>query len=164
MKTCKDCKKEKSLQDFYAKQGNCKGCFTECVRANRLKKIEQYRLYDRERQIYNFKRITLHRYSNMKLRVEGKATRKYKVEGTAILSKEEFLNWCAETRNQYDILFRNWAEGAFSRSLTPSLDRIDNSKGYVLGNLQWLSMADNVRKDAKGARGPRDNKGKFIKK
>ena len=45
--------------------------------------------------------------------------------------------------------FRDWAlSHGYADGLT--IDRIDNDKGYSPENCQWLTMAENLRKDQKG--------------
>lgn len=40
-------------------------------------------------------------------------------------------------------LYDNWVKAGFNRDKSPSIDRIDISKGYVLNNIQWLTMREN---------------------
>lgn len=49
MKTCKQCGKAKSDDEFYARHSSCKECTKKRVRANRREKLEYYRDYDRNR-------------------------------------------------------------------------------------------------------------------
>ena len=49
MKTCKKCNTEKNESDFYNTDNSCKECRKKLVKQNRLKNIEYYLQYDRER-------------------------------------------------------------------------------------------------------------------
>lgn len=120
MKTCKDCGECKPIDTFYRRQGECKECSKKRVRANRIAKIGYYRRYDKDRQIYDPIRVFSHRYSQMRLRVLGKATRPYKVEGRPICTQKEFLEWCEMHKTEYDDLFKIWAANSFDRRNTPS--------------------------------------------
>lgn len=62
-------------------------------------------------------------------------------------SREEFLGWargCQEFWRLYGI----WRELSYEQRSSPSIDRIDNSKGYALSNLRWVPFHENVRKGA----------------
>ncbi len=45
--------------------------------------------------------------------------------------------------------YKNWQKNNFKRKFAPSIDRIDNNKGYTLDNLQFISQSINSRKDYK---------------
>lgn len=83
-------------------------------------------------------------YSSLKARSLGK-TKQKTWAGLEFISKEAFLCWAGVERS-YFALFRAWEKSGFKNKLAPSLDRIDNSKGYVLGNLQWLTRSANTAK------------------
>lgn len=72
----------------------------------------------------------------------------YKVTGQEFLSKEEWISWCYEKDNykKFIEIYNNWVKNDFEEKLSPSIDRIDNKKSYVLGNLQWLSKSENCSK------------------
>lgn len=54
---------------------------------------------------------------------------------------EEFKQFCLET---------GYLEVKGKRSLSQTIDRIDNNKGYTLGNMQMMSMRSNVQKYHEG--------------
>jgi hypothetical protein len=148
MKKCKDCGKLKKQEDFYGIQGECKECSKKRIGDNWKKKREYYRLYDIKRQRTSFDRIFKHRFYGIKARVNGYAIRKYQVEGTIMFSKEEFLKWCDQKNNfkTFNYLFKKWSEENYPRRLTPSIDRIDNKKGYTLKNIHWITQKENSSK------------------
>jgi hypothetical protein len=39
-----------------------------------------------------------------------------------------------------------WVDSGFTPKLVPSIDRIDNNKGYTIDNIRWLSKSDNSKK------------------
>lgn len=156
MKKCFKCKENKDLTEFYhhpsTKDGRlnkCKECTKSDVRSNYSLRIEQYREYDKKRQRKDIRRIYSHRYNQIRARVGGFASRRYKVEGTEMLTREEFDKWCEENQHIFDRLYSVWEENNFSRTFAPSIDRVDSNGGYTLNNMQWLSFSDNAAKKDK---------------
>jgi hypothetical protein len=85
-------------------------------------------------------------YSRMKQRVAGKYLRVAKFYmGLPLLSLTEFLAW-AEPHKDFNRLFDEWVASGRQRRLSPSIDRVDPRYGYVLHNMQWLTLAHNSGK------------------
>lgn len=155
-KMCFKCGIEKELDNFYkhpamvdGRVNKCKECNKLDVRSNYANKKEQYQLYDRKRQRENKTRIFNHRYTQIKQRVEGRAIRDYRVKGKALLSYDEYCRWLVANMETFDLLYTSWKESGFERSLTPSIDRINNNKGYEADNMQWVTVSYNAVKRAK---------------
>ena len=146
MKKCKDCKVQKQLSEFYGVQGECKECTKKAVRKNYKQNREYYRKYDKHRQRYSIKRIINHKYSMMKMSVEGRNHHGRSCVGKELCTKEEFLAWFKKTEVQFIKLYKVWKKSGFDRKLSPSVDRIDNSRGYSIDNIQWLTQSDNSKK------------------
>lgn len=153
MKKCFKCKKSKELYLFYVHSkmsdghlGKCKECVKESVRENYSKNRLYYQKYDIDRQRSSFRRIFRHRYSGMLARIEGRATRTYAVENRDIATREDFLMWCNKNIISFKKIYYIWKKSGWENKLSPSIDRIDNNKGYTLDNIQWLSKKDNVSK------------------
>jgi hypothetical protein len=84
-------------------------------------------------------------YRNMKSRVTGIQHKKaHLYKGLCILPKEEFYNW-AKASTEFSALFDLWKKSKYARRLTPTVDRIDSTKGYELSNMQWLTHSENSR-------------------
>lgn len=62
-----------------------------------------------------------------------------------IIPAEDFYR-IAEKDRKYREMFDAWEKSGFDIRMTPTLDRKDATKGYVAGNLDFLTYTDNVVK------------------
>lgn len=91
------------------------------------------------------------KYSNMKRRVEGRVggprgayfARLYM--GLGLMPKAEFMTWALHDP-EFKRLWREYQLSGWDLRLAPSIDRIDTQRGYVAGNIQFITHADNARK------------------
>lgn len=65
-----------------------------------------------------------------------------------LCSKEDFLNF-GMNNAEYHRLYNLWKNQGFKRGESPSVDRIEVTKGYSLDNIQFLTLRDNVKKSHK---------------
>lgn len=88
-------------------------------------------------------------YRNMQSRVSGilKAKR-HLYEGLDILDRDAFYEWAMSCQEFHD-MFDAWAAGGYRCGDSPSVDRIDTAKGYVLPNMQWLTHRENSSRASK---------------
>ena len=155
-KKCFKCGIVKPLSEFYKHDdmadghlNKCKEC-TKCdVHNNYCSNKEHYKTYEENRQRKSISRILSHRYTGIKLRCRGTKSRKYRVTGAEYLSKREWQEWCKETEEKFMHLYKIWEASGYERRYCPSVDRIDNKRGYTKDNIQWLSLAENCRKYTK---------------
>lgn len=63
-----------------------------------------------------------------------------------MLTWEEWLTF----KPKYEELHKKWVNSKYSLKESPSIDRIDNSKGYIFDNIQVITKGDNCSKDDKG--------------
>lgn len=60
-------------------------------------------------------------------------------------TKQELIKWVTNQPNFQD-LYNNWKASDYSSDLRPSCDRLDNSKGYSLTNIELVTWAENKRR------------------
>lgn len=87
-------------------------------------------------------------YSHIKERVNNpaKSVNGRNYLGLSVCNKEEFLLF-GLTDPAFNRLFSTYKRYGGKRKHAPSIDRIDNTKGYVIGNLQFLTVGENSRKE-----------------
>lgn len=125
----------------------CKECAKRDVKSNLVKNNEHYREYDRTRYRTNIERIKRHKYTGIVQRCTGKHKgRTYKVEGMKYLTWNEFEIWWLENLRDFKKCYSAWEKSGFKNKLAPSIDRIDEDKGYLPENMQWLSLTLNCSK------------------
>ena len=96
-------------------------------------------------------------YCNMQSRVLGILKHKrHLYEGKDILSREEFYEWALATP-EFHRLFDGWVASGYKCGASPSVDRIDPTKGYVLSNMEWVTHSENSRRSSRA--GPRHQAG-----
>ena len=105
--------------------------------------------WEQDQRRFNYIRIWQKRYAHMSARHDGRSTNSSQSQGKGICTREEFFEWCKsfEVLSDFMALYFDWAGEGFPLHLSPSVDRIDSTKGYVIGNLQWLSFEENCRKN-----------------
>lgn len=85
-------------------------------------------------------------YRNMLSRVSGVTKNKNHLYlGLEILDRNVFYDWSLNN-DSFNDLFIKWELSEYNRKLTPSIDRIDTDKGYVLENIQWITFSENCRR------------------
>ena len=145
MKLCSKCNQQKDLTNFYKHSAICKECRNERTRIYRLHNNNLWtRRYEKTK-----KGFLVRLYRNMTSRVNGiqkKCIHLY--QGLDILPKEQFYEF-ALNNSEFHRLFKEWEDALYQRRLCPSIDRIDAKLGYVLGNIQFLTMSENSSKTSR---------------
>jgi hypothetical protein len=90
-------------------------------------------------------------YRNMTSRFAGIQKQKHHLyEGKTLMPKEQFYEW-AKSSDKFHSLFAIWEDSGYDRKLTPSVDRIDSSRGYEFDNIEWVTHSENSRRGSKAA-------------
>lgn len=154
-KKCFKCNKIKSLDKFYKHPkmpdgtvNKCKECNKTENNVNRKNRLNYYKNYDLKRYRKNFTRLLKHKYRGMYERVNGIRSIRNSL-GKELCSYAEFIDWFNKNKKQFIKLYKKWEKSGFERKLSPSIDRIDSSKGYSIDNIQWLALTDNCKKHNK---------------
>lgn len=81
----------------------------------------------------------------------GRAIRAYNVKGKEICSYEDFRKWALSDENlkKLKYLMKEWENSGYSNRFAPSIDRIDNNKGYEIENIRWIPKKENSSKYTK---------------
>lgn len=89
--------------------------------------------------------LLMRKYRNMLSRVTGvQKLKAHLYEGKEILPKQDFYDW-ANSSPDFHVLYKAWEQSGYSRKLSPSVDRVDPSRGYTLDNIRWITHSENSR-------------------
>lgn len=89
-------------------------------------------------------------YCNMQSRVNGVQQAKFHLyAGKDLLPRDEFYAW-AKPHPEFARLFEAWELSGYDQKLTPTVDRIDSSRGYELSNMEWVTHSENSSRGARG--------------
>ena len=152
-KICFRCNTEKTLTQFYKHPGTSDGHLGKCKECNKIDvknnyalKHDYYKKYDVDRQRNSIKRILSHRYNGLRQRTEGRDSHKSSSRGKELLNRIEFYEWYENTKESFNNIYEHWIKNDYIPKLAPSIDRIDNSRGYTADNMQWLTRSANSSK------------------
>ena len=82
-------------------------------------------------------------YRNMQSRVSGVQKKKaHLYKGLSLLPRSAFYEWAWNDTNFWR-LYKQWAATDYEQRLTPSINRLDSTKGYELDNIEWLTHSVN---------------------
>jgi len=139
-KVCSQCGIEQERSKFPKQHGRvCQSC-------RNIRQQERRSLTgdsDTKKYEKSFKGYLMRTYRNMLSRVSGVQKQKaHLYEGLEILDKETFYAWSLENED-YKTLFANWVDSDYDVKVGPSIDRIETDKGYVMGNIRWITQSLN---------------------
>ena len=129
MKKCKDCGFPKDESDFYGVQNECKECTKARVKLNG----------ERVGRGYDFTEIGVVRV----IYKTQKRNNKSRGHGDMAYSKPELSDWLY--LNGFKELYDAWVKSGNVKDLKPSVDRIDDLKGYSFCNIRLTTWVENRR-------------------
>jgi hypothetical protein len=143
---CKRCGVVKPIESF-GKHPDCVGGRAAVCKACACLRLREHRKRTRNRSTRTYEKtpqgFLMRTYRNMQSRVSGVQWKKaHLYAGLSLLPRETFYEW-ARASPEFHRLYKAWIDSGFDRKLTPSVDRIDSSRGYEIDNMQWLTHSDN---------------------
>jgi hypothetical protein len=152
IKKCSNCKKSKALDLFYnSKYGKygvtnqCKDCMTAYRNKNKDKNKEYMQNLRKEQndKVKETRRESYHKNPSRRMYTAAKArAKKYNIPFNIEVEDINIPEKCP----LLEIPFIRGEKGNYQYSY--SLDRIDNSKGYIKGNIQVISNKANSMKNS----------------
>ena len=130
-KTCTSCKKEKNICSFPRYGRLCKQCISIHTTEKRRTRIGLCRA------IY---------YSQ-------KRNSKKREHKPPDYTEKEFIIQMMSIE-VFEDLYTNWVASKYNKKLSPSADRLDDSKGYSFDNLRLVTWKENNEKETKSKRKP----------
>jgi hypothetical protein len=128
----------KIIKDVQAQKQKVRARSKAWYLSNRTKKLEMGRANERS---YSGKINRL--YIGMRNRTSENGDKW--ITGTKLIDKNEFIRF-AKTSKEFNSLFKLWVASGYLKGKTPTIDRINNNKGYVKGNLQFMDQRSNAGK------------------
>ena len=118
-----------------------------------MNKIQRYYKKHKEKILYKQKqkrRTIIGRLNRMyeEMVRRSKDISKPYIKIDELPTKDEFIKFALNSK-QYVQLYEKWVASGYSWRLTPSVDRIDATKGYSLDNIQFLTRSENIAKGNK---------------
>ncbi len=85
-------------------------------------------------------------YRNMQSRINGvQKLKSHLYQSKELLPREDFYSWSLQNKD-FNNLFTKWERESYNQKLTPSVNRVDSSKGYTLDNIEWITHSENSRR------------------
>ena len=157
-KECSKCNETKTLEEFHKKESGKYGRSKICKTCNCIIGMD-------------YRRTTEGLVSEIYKGQVSSSKRRGHSPPTYI--KEDLKTWLLSQPN-FKALFNNWVDSDYLTDLRPSIDRLDDYKGYDLNNIQLMTWKENYTKGSYDRRNGINNKvskvviqmdleGKFIK-
>lgn len=158
---CIECHRKKNEVGTPFAKRMCKVCYEKIGRhkdpekmaAHRMKSVrfrkahgEAFRKYHRQ-AMWNSRRTKTgylrHKYLQMQARIKGRLDRPVNSwKGKDICSRADFLRWSLRNRSFHSV-FNSWLKCQDDAKKFPSIDRLDNTLGYTIGNMRWCTHSEN---------------------
>lgn len=80
-------------------------------------------------------------YRNMQSRTQG-LVKPHLYKGLSLLPRSDFYRF-SRASSEFQGLYRQWIASGYDRKQSPSVNRVDNKKGYDLENIEWMTHSVN---------------------
>jgi len=132
------------------------------TKEDKNKKLREYRILTNNASTKKYEKtekgFLMRCYRNMQSRITGVQKSKFHLyKGKKLLDRNLFYEWSLNN-DTFHYLFNEWTNNDYNRKMTPSVDRIDSSKGYFLENMEWVTHSENSRRGVLS----KNNKNKFA--
>ncbi len=132
-KQCTSCYENQDITDFGKRRENTDGLNSMCKKCCVIKSLN----YSRTR-----KGIITTIYASQIGRSKKDTIKQVSY------TKKEFSEWIL-SNDSFELLYLNWIKSGYDKYMKPSVDRLDDYKGYSLDNIQLTTWREN---DKKGSR------------
>ena len=130
MKKCNKCGEVKPFEKFYKNKSIKNGIDSYCkVCSSEMCKNRRRSLYGKAERIFT----------------KQKQSSKIRGHHPPLYTKDEFIDWILRNED-YLRLHNQWVDSGYKKSLAPSVDRINDYKGYSFDNIQVTTWGENERK------------------
>jgi hypothetical protein len=82
-------------------------------------------------------------YRNMQSRTQG-LVKSHLYANLPLLDRDAFYQWSLSSL-EFNRLYDSWVQSGYDKKLSPSIDRVDSNKGYILSNIRWVTHSENSR-------------------
>lgn len=147
MKTCFKCNEIKCLSEFYKHKGMADGYLNKCKTCSKLDVKNNSEKVGNE---YDFSVKGVFRV----IYKTQKRNQNLRGHGDMPYSKDELIEWCI--KNEFNGVYNAWVESGYDNNLKPSVDRIDDFKGYSFDNIRlgtWRQNRDHQFEDIRNGTG-----------
>ena len=117
------------------------------VESRRIKKpfakVNSGEVYKQQSKKYqrSDKGIRASRYAKMK--------QEAKREELELLSRDEFYSWTIAIDDNFCQYYYSYSESNYDKKLAPVIERIDKSKGFIVGNIKWTIQKNKNRSNGR---------------